>query len=134
MRTYFETVIQLDASHAYYEDKVCKALEFVPTGSCIALFKKFRLVYKKTASGFILAGEKKNTGTDAAPVLIPRIDIPAGTKFYFFITHLRNDFLNITNADMTRLSEGRKYCFMNPLTAPVVSGGKATFKIHDNAP
>lgn len=134
MRLYYEPVIHMEVFHAFYKDGLCKALTFEPTPECLNTLNQFRLIFKNTETGFALVGEKKNTGTEMAPVLVPKIDIPVGTKFYFFIKTLRNDFLNITDADMIQLAEGKKFYFWNaPLTPVVVNGSIATLDIH-NAP
>jgi hypothetical protein len=134
MRTYFETVIRFDVFHNYYSDNRCKALLFTPTDSCLAMLNRFHLIFKNIPAGFAVIGEKKNTGTEALPVLVPRIDIPVGTVFYFLISSLQTDFLNITDADMDKLAEGKKFYFKNTLAAPVVNSGIATFNIHNNLP
>jgi hypothetical protein len=134
MSSYFETVIQFDVFHSFYNDNRCKDLIVEPTSECALLLRRFRLLFKKTLSGMVVIGEKRNIGTEAVPVLVPFIDIPPREKFYFTITSLRDDFLNITDADMEALAGGKKFYLQNSMVAPVVNGNVATFTVHNNTP
>ena len=110
-------------------------MAFEPTYSCYALLNQCRLAFKRTENGFGLVGERRNTGTDLAPVLVPFVDIPVSTKFYFFIRETRPDFLNITDADMDALAGGRKFFLRNDVTTPVaVTPTIATLTVHNNLP
>jgi len=133
MKIYYEPVFHVESFHSFYKDNQCRALVFEPTASCKALLNQCKLVYKGSETGFGLVGEKRNTGPDNAPVLEPFVTIPVGTKFYFCIQEDRADFLNITDADMDVLAEGKKFFLRNKLSTPVVVNGPiATFNIHNN--
>lgn len=133
MKIFYEPVFHVETFHSFYKDNLCRALAFEPTYSCSALLNRYRLVFKGTENGFGLVGEKRNTGTDAAPVLVPFVNIPVNVNFYFFIRETRPDFLNITDADMDELSGGRKFLLRNDLTTPLaVTPTIATLTVHNN--
>jgi hypothetical protein len=138
LKSYYEIVIQLEVFHDYFpkEDKnVCRSLKFIPTAECFRLLQKLRLIFKSTVNGFVLVGEKRNIGTDAAPILETIVEIVKGTRFNFFISEQDNDFIIITNTDPKLFSDGKKYVFRNnDSQAAVVNGNIATITLHNNVP
>jgi hypothetical protein len=138
VKSYYHIIIQLDVFHDYFpleENHVCTSLQFTPCTSCFQTLRQLRLLFKKTENGFVIVGEKKNLGTDAAPILEPLVDIPEGTKFNFLITETDNNFINITDTDPHLFSDGKKYVFRNTDSQQaVVAGNIATINIHNNSP
>ncbi len=138
MKSYFEILYQLEVFHNYFpaeEQHRCTSLRFLPTEPCRRLLSDQRLVFKSSENGFVIVAEKKNTGTDALPNLVPFFSIPTGTRFHFFIMERDNEFLNITDLDPELFADGKKYLFRNtPFQQAAVSGNDASFHIHNNIP
>lgn len=138
MKSYYDIAIQLEVFHDYFpaeEGHICPSLRFTPSEDCFRKLKQNHLIFKNTVNGFVLVGERRNTGTDAAPVLVPVIDIAPGTKFCFLVTEVNNDFINITDTDPKLFSGGKKYVFRNTNAhTAVINGNIATVVIQNYTP
>jgi hypothetical protein len=126
LRAYFEILFEVNVTHRFYspdDEFRCKALLFEPTAACSQLLREHKLYFRPTVNGFIIAAEKKMTGagTEAVPVLTPVMDIEPGTCFNFLIRSNRRDFLNITDADLTKFEGGRKLFLRNDLNSPLAT-------------
>jgi hypothetical protein len=114
----YEILFQADMLHSYFDSGMAKDIGFKPTLQCASLLKDYRLNFKNTSNGFLLIAEQiTNDGVNwvqAAP-------IDVGQSFNFFAFSSRSDLLNITDANLSNFSAGRKFFFGNNAATPTTA-------------
>jgi len=134
MIDYYVPFISIECMHNYYTNGLCPDLCMEPTAECRELLTAYRLLFKQRSNGGIVISEQKNTGTEAVPVLEPKIPIDAGKVFTFKFTLKNPLFLNITDTDLGAIGPYSVFVFTNEPEDPVIEeDGIQRVTIHSGA-
>lgn len=127
IRLAYKKLFNLKLSASYYFGKdAFSDLYFTPTGGCLDLLSKYKLLTRSEANGQVVLYETDNAGT-----VNPKYPIPQPTNFYFILKVANADFWMY--ADVQGWKKGMVYFLANttfnsttdqiisnaPLTAPI---------------
>lgn len=134
MIDYYKRWFSIKCFHAFYTDGYCRDLAVEPTDECRKTLRRHKLLFKPQENGAVVINEQRNSGTEASPVLEPKIAIESDTIFTFRLTLKNPDFLNITNLNQGLIQPFSAFIFTNAPGASESSDGTVrSVEVHDGA-
>lgn len=134
MTNYYDKLLSIDLFHSFYNDGDCQDLTLAPTDECQILLRDQQLIFKSSPQGGTLLVTQKNTGTEAAPILEPRVNIAEETIFTFKLLLKNPEFLNITQLNQRDIKPFYTYILSNlPSASETSDGTTRTIETHNGA-
>lgn len=132
MTAYYQCLFSIDCRHAFYTNAKCRDLLVEPTEECSQLLHRHRLLFKPLDTGGIVISERRNVGTEVAPVWESVVAIAPDTTFTFQLRLRNPHFLNITNVNQSLIKPFSAFVFTNAPGASESSDGTVrSIQVHN---
>lgn len=112
MERQFETLLEVEIFHNYYQSKICEDLDIEPTPSCSNQLKNYGLLYRKTAQGFTIYYNKSALEKDKDGKFISLIPVADNIQLSFVLMSKNPFLVNFSDLPLDK-KRNQIYCLNN---------------------